>query len=170
MQLILTETAKKLEEQLGYSFVPTRATKYSSGYDIRACIEEPLVLHAGVTHLVPLGFKLHIGPRLTLIEGETRLPVDNVSITGFLLPRSGLGSNKGIVLGNLVGVIDPDYQEQWYCSVWNRTDAAATILPGQKIAQVVFLPTFNLDSTIEIVDEFTTSEERNGGFGSTGEF
>ena len=119
--------------------------------DIAACIPQPLELAAGESTLIPTGFALHI---------------EDSGLAAVLLPRSGLGHKKGIVLGNLVGLIDSDYQGEVLISCWNRGQHSFTIRPGDRIAQMVFLPVVQVE--LEVVNEFTTSARGEGGFGHTG--
>lgn len=153
MKIILTELAKDIQLQQAGSntFTPTRATIESAGYDVRACIVRPLTIYAGECIRIPLGFHIHIA---------------HMEVAGLVLPRSGLGATHGIVLGNLVGLIDSDYQQEWQCAVWNRNiEGSIVINPFDKIAQVVFIPV--LHPTLEVVDSFPNSTSRVGGFGST---
>ncbi len=131
--------------------LPRYATDGAAGLDLVACLDEPLLLHGGDTALVPTGIALHIAdPELAAV----------------LLPRSGLGHKHGIVLGNLVGLIDSDYQGQVFVSCWNRGVTAFEIAPGDRIAQMVFVPV--VQAAFEVVDEFETSARAEGGFGHTG--
>lgn len=143
---------KILDERLGKQIpLPHYATDGSAGLDLRACIQEKLVLAAGETTLVPTGLAIYIqDPQLAAV----------------LLPRSGLGHRHGIVLGNLVGLIDSDYQGQVFVSVWNRAAASFTIEVGERIAQMVFVPVVRAE--FECVAEFTQSNRGEGGFGHTG--
>ncbi len=131
--------------------LPKRATTGSAGLDLRACLDGPMVLEPGQTHLVPTGIAIHL---------------DDPALAAVLLPRSGLGHKHGIVLGNLVGLIDSDYQGQVMVSVWNRSDHPFTIAPGDRIAQMVVVPVVQVD--FEVVAEFEESARGAGGFGSTG--
>ena len=119
--------------------------------DLRACIEEPIVLAPGATTLIPSGIAIHIA---------------NPGYAALLLPRSGLGHKHGIVLGNLVGLIDSDYQGQVLVSCWNRGAETFTVQPGERIAQMVIVPVAQVE--FAVVDEFATSERGAGGFGSSG--
>lgn len=119
--------------------------------DISACLDEPLEINPGETSLIPTGFAIH---------------VEDTGLAAVLLPRSGLGHKKGIVLGNLVGLIDSDYQGQVYISCWNRGHESYTINPGDRIAQMVFMPV--VQATFDVVDEFDESHRGEGGFGHTG--
>lgn len=131
--------------------LPTYATSGSAGLDLRACVEQDTVLSPGETILVPTGMAIHIA---------------DSSLAAMLLPRSGLGHKHGIVLGNLVGLIDSDYQGQLFVSCWNRGDTPFTITVGERIAQMVVVPVVQV--TFEQVDEFTDSVRGEGGFGHTG--
>jgi dUTP pyrophosphatase len=131
--------------------LPRRATSGSAGLDLRACIDVPLTLEPGKTELVPTGIAIYL---------------DDPGLAAVLLPRSGLGHKHGIVLGNLVGLIDSDYQGQVMVSVWNRGDRAFTIQPGERIAQLVVVPVVQVE--FEVVNEFAASERGAGGFGSSG--
>ena len=143
---------KILDERIGNDFpLPHYSTGGAAGLDIRACIEESLVLEPGGTTLIPTGIAIHIG---------------DPGLAAVLLPRSGLGHKHGIVLGNLVGLIDSDYQGQVYVSCWNRSDKEFEIKPGMRIAQLVFVPVVMAD--FEVVDSFEASERGAGGFGHTG--
>jgi dUTP pyrophosphatase len=132
--------------------LPRRATSGSAGLDLRACIDAPLELGPGQTVLVPTGIAIHLG---------------DPGLAAMLLPRSGLGHKHGIVLGNLVGLIDSDYQGQVMVSMWNRGDRAFTITPGDRIAQMVVVPVVQVE--FEVVEEFDASTRGAGGFGSTGQ-
>ena len=143
---------KILDERLGDEFpLPDYATDGSAGVDLRACVKEPITVAPGETTLIPTGMAIHIG---------------DPSLAAVLLPRSGLGHKHGIVLGNLVGLIDSDYQGQVFVSCWNRSDADFTIEPGARIAQLVFLPV--VKARWERVEEFEASDRGGGGFGHTG--
>jgi dUTP pyrophosphatase len=143
---------KVLDPRLGEMFpLPDYATTGSAGLDLRACIDEALVLAPGDTHLIPTGIAVHIA---------------DPSIAAVLLPRSGLGHKHGIVLGNLVGLIDSDYQGQIFVSCWNRGTQPFTITAGERIAQMVFLPV--VQAAFEVVHEFLDSERGTGGFGHSG--
>jgi dUTP pyrophosphatase len=130
---------------------PTYATSGSAGLDLRACIDAPISLHAGETYLIPTGIAIHI---------------DNTYYAALILPRSGLGHKHGIVLGNLVGLIDSDYQGQLMVSCWNRGNTTFEINPMERIAQLVIVPV--MQAEFHVVDDFDTSERGEGGFGSTG--
>ncbi len=143
---------KILDQRLGNEFpLPHYATDGSAGMDMRACLDEPLALAPGETTLIPSGLAIHVA---------------DAGLAAVLLPRSGLGHKHGIVLGNLVGLIDSDYQGQVYVSCWNRGDETFTIQPGERIAQMVIVPVVRAD--FEIVDEFVSSDRGAGGFGHTG--
>ena len=131
--------------------LPDYATAGSAGLDLRACIDAPLVIEPGATHLVPTGLAIHIA--------DSRY-------AAMILPRSGLGHKHGIVLGNLVGLIDSDYQGQLMISTWNRGQTAFTLNPMERLAQLVIVPV--LQVAFNVVEEFNTSERGAGGFGSTG--
>ena len=130
---------------------PSYATAGSAGLDLRACLDAPLTVEPGSTHLVPTGLAIHIG---------------DPGVAAMILPRSGLGHKHGIVLGNLVGLIDSDYQGQLFVSVWNRGGARFVIEPGDRIAQMVFVPVLKVQ--FERVDDFERSERGAGGFGHSG--
>lgn len=130
---------------------PHYATPGSAGLDLRACLEAPLELQPGQTVLVPTGMAIHLA---------------DPGLAAMILPRSGLGHKHGIVLGNLVGLIDSDYQGQLMVSVWNRGAAAFTIQPLERIAQMVIVPV--LQVAFNVVDDFASSDRGEGGFGSTG--
>ncbi len=153
----MPKTTKKiqvriLDKRIGTEFpLPQYATEGSAGLDLRACLDEHLRIAPGEAQLVPSGIAIHIAdPELAAV----------------LLPRSGLGHKHGIVLGNLVGLIDSDYQGQVMISVWNRSTRNVVIEPGDRIAQMVFVPVKRVD--FEIVDEFAPSPRSGGGFGHTG--
>ena len=131
--------------------LPHYGTPGAAGLDLRACLDEPLVLAPGQTHLIPTGLSIHIG---------------DPGLAAMLLPRSGLGHKHGIVLGNLVGLIDSDYQGPLMVSCWNRGNAAFTIEPLERIAQMVIVPV--VQATFRRVDSFSASDRGEGGFGSTG--
>ncbi len=143
---------KILDGRLGADIaLPEYATSGSAGLDLRACLDQALELKPGDTVLVPTGLAIHINdPQLAAV----------------LLPRSGLGHKHGVVLGNLVGLIDSDYQGQVFVSVWNRGNAAFTINVGERIAQMVFVPVVQVE--FECVKEFDDSDRGVGGFGHTG--
>jgi len=131
--------------------LPAYATAGSAGLDLRACLSAPLTLNPGQTELIPAGMAIHIA---------------NPGLAAVILPRSGLGHKHGIVLGNLVGLIDSDYQGQLYVSTWNRGNAPFTIEPMERLAQLVIVPVVQVK--LNVVDEFRTSNRGAGGFGSTG--
>lgn len=137
---------------LAPDFFPTYGTPGSAGLDLRACIEEPLVLEANEWKLVSSGIHVYLG---------------NPGLAGMILPRSGLGHKKGLVIGNLVGVIDSDYQGALMMSLWNRSDVAVTVQPLERVAQYLIVPVLQAEFTV--VDSFDTVSERGeGGFGHTG--
>jgi dUTP pyrophosphatase len=131
--------------------LPQYATGGSAGLDMRACIDDPLAVAPGETVLVPTGIAIHIG--------------DN-ALAAVLLPRSGLGHKHGLVLGNLTGLIDSDYQGQIFISCWNRSSKAYEIQPAERIAQMVFVPVEQV--RFEVVDQFGESDRGSGGFGHSG--
>jgi dUTP pyrophosphatase len=131
--------------------LPEYATAGSAGLDLRACLNEPLTLAPGQTELVPTGIAIHLA---------------DSGLAAMILPRSGLGHKHGIVLGNLVGLIDSDYQGQIFVSTWNRGKAVFTIQPMERLAQLVVVPVVRV--AFDIVDEFHASSRGAGGFGSTG--
>ncbi|MGA8205984.1 MAG: dUTP diphosphatase [Woeseiaceae bacterium] len=143
---------KLLDPRLGDQIpLPHYATSGSAGLDMRACIDEPLVVAPGETVLVPTGLAIHIG---------------DASLAAVLLPRSGLGHKHGLVLGNLTGLIDSDYQGQVYISCWNRGSASYEVQPGERIAQMVFV---NVEQVrFSVVEEFEDSARGAGGFGHSG--
>ncbi|MDH5361269.1 MAG: dUTP diphosphatase [Gammaproteobacteria bacterium] len=143
---------KILDKRLGDEFpLPDYATPGSAGIDLRACVEAAMELNPGETLLIPTGMAIYIG---------------DPGIAATILPRSGLGHKHGIVLGNLVGLIDSDYQGQLFVSCWNRGSEPFTINPGERIAQMVFVPV--IQAQFEVVEEFEESHRGEGGFGSTG--
>jgi dUTP pyrophosphatase len=131
--------------------LPQYGSPGAAGLDLRACLEEPVTLQPGDSQLVPSGVAIHIG---------------DPGYAAIVLPRSGLGATHGIVLGNLVGLIDSDYQGQVFVSLWNRGEAAFTIQPMDRIAQLVLVPVAQVEWNV--VEEFAASERGAGGFGSTG--
>ena len=131
--------------------LPAYATAGSAGLDLRAALAEPLTIAPGSTHLVPTGLAIHIG---------------DPAYAAMILPRSGLGHKHGIVLGNLVGLIDSDYQGELMVSTWNRGQAEFTLQPMDRLAQLVVVPVLQLE--LNVVEEFGASERGAGGFGSTG--
>ncbi|MEJ2093779.1 MAG: dUTP diphosphatase [Gammaproteobacteria bacterium] len=143
---------KLIDERLGREFpLPDYATEGSAGLDIRACVDEPQTIRPGETQLLPSGFALYI---------------DDPGMAAVLLPRSGLGHKQGIVLGNLVGLIDSDYQGQVFVSCWNRGQDDFTINPGDRVAQMVIVPV--VQARFEVVREFVDSARGSGGFGHSG--
>ncbi|WP_305420664.1 dUTP diphosphatase [Photobacterium leiognathi] len=143
---------KILDPRVGNEFpLPAYATEGSAGLDLRACLDEALTVAPGETHLVPTGLAIHIS---------------DPSLAATILPRSGLGHKHGIVLGNLVGLIDSDYQGQLMVSVWNRGETTFTIEPGDRVAQLVFLPV--VQAQFNIVEDFNSTERGEGGFGHSG--
>jgi dUTP pyrophosphatase len=143
---------KILDNRLGTEIpLPEYATDGSAGLDLKACLDATVVLNPGETLLIPTGLAIHI---------------DDPSLAAVLLPRSGLGHKHGIVLGNLVGLIDSDYQGQVFVSCWNRGDKAFSIEVGERIAQMIFVPV--VQAELVQVDDFDLSERADGGFGHTG--
>ena len=143
---------KILDARIGTEYpFPEYATEGSAGIDLRACLDQTLVVQPGDTHLVSTGIAIHMrDPELAAV----------------LLPRSGLGHRHGIVLGNLVGLIDSDYQGEVLVSCWNRARDSFTIEPGDRLAQMVFVPVVR--ATFEVVESFQTSDRGEGGFGHSG--
>lgn len=143
---------KILDPRIGKEFpLPRYETSDSAGMDLRACLDKPLVISTNETHLIPTGIAIHIGdPHMAAV----------------ILPRSGLGHKHGIVLGNLVGLIDADYQGPLMVSCWNRGQQEYTIQPGDRIAQLVFLPIARVN--FSIVEDFKASQRGVGGFGHSG--
>ncbi|TXI93575.1 MAG: dUTP diphosphatase [Neisseriales bacterium] len=137
---------EKMRDQL-----PAYATTGSAGLDLRACIDEAIILKPGQTELVPTGLAIHI---------------EDPTLCGMILPRSGLGHKHGIVLGNLVGLIDSDYQGQLFVSLWNRGNTEFTLNPMERMAQLVIVPVVQVG--FDIVDEFSETHRGESGFGSTG--
>jgi dUTP pyrophosphatase len=143
---------KILDDRLGKEIpLPEYATPGAAGLDLRACLDQSLVLGPGETYLIPTGLAVHI---------------EDPGLAAVLLPRSGLGHKHGIVLGNLVGLIDSDYQGQIYVSCWNRGAEPFEIRTGDRIAQMVFVPVAQVE--FQRVDEFLESQRAHGGFGHTG--
>ncbi|RUO69455.1 dUTP diphosphatase [Idiomarina ramblicola] len=143
---------KILDDRIGQSIpLPEYATQGSAGMDLRACLDQPLTIKPGQTQLIGTGIAMYIGD-------------PNYAAT--ILPRSGLGHKHGLVLGNLVGLIDSDYQGELKVSCWNRSDKAYTIEPGDRIAQLVILPV--VQANMSIVDEFHETDRGEGGFGHSG--
>ena len=133
------------------ALLPAHATAGSAGVDLRACIDQAITIGAGETVLIPTGIAIHIA---------------DPGYAAMILPRSGMGHKNGIVLGNLVGLIDSDYQGQLMVSTWNRGQAAFTLNPMERLAQLIVVPVLQVG--FNVVDEFDTSERGAGGFGSTG--
>jgi dUTP pyrophosphatase len=143
---------KILDVRIGTEFpLPKYETLASAGLDLRACLNERLTVQPGETHLLPTGISIYIG---------------DPNLAAVILPRSGLGHKHGLVLGNLVGLIDADYQGPLMISCWNRGQASYTIEPGDRIAQLVFLPIARVD--FELVEEFQATDRGTGGFGHSG--
>ncbi len=143
---------KILDSRLGNSIpLPNYTTDGSAGLDMRACIDEPLTVNPGDTELIPTGIAIHIG---------------DSGLAAVLLPRSGLGHKHGLVLGNLIGLIDSDYQGQVFISCWNRGRHSYQIKPGERIAQMVFMPVEQV--RFVVVEEFQNSERGDAGFGHSG--
>jgi dUTP pyrophosphatase len=141
-----------LDKRIGTEYpLPQHATAGSAGVDLRACLDGPLELRPGDTQLVPSGIAVYLS---------------DPNFAAIVLPRSGLGHKHGIVLGNLVGLIDSDYQGQIFVSVWNRGQTTFTIQPGERIAQLVVIPVAQVE--FDVVDEFIATERGAGGFGSSG--
>jgi dUTP pyrophosphatase len=142
-----------LDARIGREFpLPAYATAGSAGLDLRACLDAPLVLDPGRAELIGTGIAIH---------------VDDPGLAAVILPRSGLGHKHGIVLGNLVGLIDSDYQGQLMVSCWNRGHEPFTVKPGERIAQLVLLPVVQVE--IDVVESFEESSRGSGGFGHTGQ-
>jgi dUTP pyrophosphatase len=143
---------KILDPRVGKEFaLPEYATSGSAGLDLRACIDQEIDLQPGQTELIPTGIAIHIG---------------DPALAAVILPRSGLGHKHGIVMGNLVGLIDSDYQGQLFVSTWNRGQQGFQIKPGERLAQLVFVPV--VQAEFEIVEEFDQSDRGEGGFGHSG--
>jgi len=143
---------KILDPRVGESIpLPHYATDGSAGMDMRACIDEPLTVAAGETVLVPTGLAIH---------------VSDPALAAVLLPRSGLGHKHGLVLGNLTGLIDSDYQGQVFISCWNRSSTSYEVQPAERIAQMVFVPVEQVE--LKVVEEFDASDRGAGGFGHSG--
>ena len=143
---------KILDPRLGDSIeLPHYATEGSAGLDMRACIDEPLTVEPGETVLIPTGLAMHI---------------EDAGLAAVLLPRSGLGHKHGLVLGNLTGLIDSDYQGQVFISCWNRSSKSYEVQPAERVAQMVFVPVEQV--RFKIVDEFEDSARGAGGFGHSG--
>lgn len=143
---------KILDPRIGQAFpLPAYATAGSAGLDLSACIDTELIIEPGDTHLIPTGIAIHIA---------------DPGLAATILPRSGLGHKHGIVLGNLVGLIDSDYQGPLMVSCWNRSEHAFTLSPGDRLAQLVFLPV--VQASFDIVDSFQQTDRGEGGFGHSG--
>jgi len=143
---------KILDPRIGQQFpLPTYATPGSAGLDLRACLDSAVVLEPGQTTLLPTGLAIHIA---------------DPSLAAMMLPRSGLGHKHGIVLGNLVGLIDSDYQGQLMVSVWNRGQTTFTIEPGERVAQMILVPV--VQAEFNLVEDFDATERGEGGFGHSG--
>lgn len=143
---------KILDPRMGTDFpLPRYETADAAGLDLRASLDESLTIQPGQTHLIPTGISIYIG---------------NPHLAAIILPRSGLGHKHGLVLGNLVGLIDADYQGPLMVSCWNRGQAAYTVQPGDRIAQLVFLPIIR--AQFNVVNEFAETERGTGGFGHSG--
>ncbi|OGT54194.1 MAG: deoxyuridine 5'-triphosphate nucleotidohydrolase [Gammaproteobacteria bacterium RIFCSPHIGHO2_12_FULL_42_10] len=143
---------KILDPRIGKAFpLPRYETEHAAGLDLRACIDSDLVIHPNTTALIATGIAIHIGDPM---------------LTAIILPRSGLGHKHGLVLGNLVGLIDADYQGPLLVSCWNRGSLAYTITPGDRIAQLVFMPIVR--TCFDIVESFKETERGEGGFGHSG--
>ncbi|ODS61333.1 MAG: deoxyuridine 5'-triphosphate nucleotidohydrolase [Arenimonas sp. SCN 70-307] len=143
---------KRLDPRLGSEFpLPDYATAHSAGMDLRAMVDQPLALAPGEAQLVPTGIAIHIG---------------DPGLCAVILPRSGLGHKQGLVLGNLTGLIDADYQGPLMVSLWNRGRNSITIMPGDRVAQLVFLPVAR--AVFRQVEQFESSARGEGGFGHTG--
>ena len=144
---------KVIDSRLGKEWpMPSYATAGSAGLDLRACVEQATVIEAGQTVLVKTGLAIY---------------VEDPQFAGLILPRSGLGHKHGIVLGNLVGLIDSDYQGELMVSVWNRSQTAFSLEPGERLAQYVLVPV--MQAQFDIVNEFEATERGAGGFGHTGQ-
>jgi dUTP pyrophosphatase len=143
---------KILDPRVGKDFpLPEHATAGSAGVDLRACLDEDLVLKPGQTELIPTGLAVHIA---------------DPGLAAMILPRSGLGHKHGIVLGNLVGLIDSDYQGQLYVSCWNRSSEEFVLEPGLRLAQLIIVPV--VQANFNVVEDFDASQRGEGGFGHTG--
>jgi len=142
----------KIIDERMRALLPAYATPGSAGLDLRACIDAPLTIEAGATVLVPTGLAIHVA---------------DPGYCAMILPRSGMGHKNGIVLGNLVGLIDSDYQGQLMISTWNRGQGAFTLQPLDRLAQLVIVPVMQV--AFNVVDDFSASERGAGGFGSTGQ-
>src|SRR5213080_3710837 len=149
--VMTTTIALKVLDERIRPYLPAYATPGSAGMDLRACIDAPITLEPGQTELIPTGIAIHIG---------------DPGLAAMILPRSGLGHKHGIVLGNLVGLIDSDYQGQIFVSTWNRGNAPFVLNPLERLAQLVVVPVVQV--ALNIVEDFTQSERGAAGFGSTG--
>ena len=150
---MLSMQTKVLDPRLGTEYpLPAYATQGSAGLDLRAMLQQPLTLQPGETQLIPTGLAMYIA---------------DPKVAAMVLPRSGLGHKHGIVLGNLVGLIDSDYQGELMVSCWNRSTSPFVIEVGERIAQLVLVPV--LQAELQLVDEFVASERGTGGFGHTGQ-
>ncbi len=150
---MITLKTKILDSRLGNEFpMPAHATDGSAGIDLRACLDTSLSLAPDQTELLPTGMAIHL---------------EDPALAAMILPRSGLGHKHGIVLGNLVGLIDSDYQGQLMVSCWNRGHTPFTISPGERIAQLIIVPVVQV--TLDIVDDFEESQRGEGGFGHSGQ-
>ena len=145
-----TVNVKVLDKRL-LDQMPSYATAGSAGMDLRACLDAPIVIDPGTTHLIPTGLAIHVA---------------DPAYAAIILPRSGLGHKNGIVLGNLVGLIDSDYQGPLMVSAWNRSQTAYTLQPFERLAQLVVIPVAQVQ--FNVVDEFPSSDRGASGFGSTG--
>jgi len=143
--------ALRILDERARQHIPAYATAGAAGLDLRACIDAPITLSPGQTELIPTGLSIHIG---------------DPCFAAVILPRSGLGHKHGIVLGNLVGLIDSDYQGQLMVSCWNRGQTTFTVEPFERIAQLVIVPVAHAE--FEVVDDFAASDRGGAGFGSTG--
>ena len=151
-RLLKSVEIKILDPRIGDQFpLPHYVTDGSAGMDVRACVDKETVVSSSETVLIPTGFAFHIS--------------DN-NLAAVLLPRSGLGHKHGLVLGNLTGLIDSDYQGQIFISCWNRSKSAYVIKPGERIAQMVFIPVERVQ--FDVVDEFKETDRGEGGFGHSG--
>ncbi len=148
----MKNVAVKILDERMREQMPAYATPGSAGLDLRACIAEPVTIEPGTTHLIPTGLAIHIA---------------DPGYAAMILPRSGMGHKHGIVLGNLVGLIDSDYQGQLMVSTWNRGNSAFVLNPMERLAQLVIVPVMQVG--FDVVEEFDSSERGEGGFGSTGE-
>ena len=143
---------KVMDKRIGAEFpLPDYATAGAAGMDLRACLDESIILKPGETQLIPTGIAIYLG---------------DPGLAAMILPRSGLGHKHGIVLGNLVGLIDSDYQGQLFVSCWNRGNDEFEVNVGERIAQLVFVPV--IQASFEVVDDFEESHRGEGGFGHTG--